>query len=105
MLRLPNSVTGLMSHPVSGDTVLQHEIVAEQASSLGHAGRRAEKALGRLAAVDSDDGQELQRCLYAAADAVHCYFIQRELCGLRKHDDVISDLSIPGNVLARLGAR
>ncbi|WP_336069709.1 DUF6665 family protein [Nitratireductor rhodophyticola] len=105
MLRLPGSVTGLVPHPLSGDTVLQHEIVAEQASSLGHAGRRVEKALLRLAAADPADSQEVERLLHAAADAVHGYFIQRELCGLRRHDDVIADLSIPGRVLARLGAR
>jgi hypothetical protein len=32
------------------------------------------------------------------------YFVQRELVGFRKHNDVIQELSIPGEVLAGLGA-
>ncbi|MCR4265748.1 DUF6665 family protein [Nitratireductor sp. ZSWI3] len=105
MLRLPNTVTGLVPHPVSGDVVLQQEIAAEQASSLGHAGRRVEAALKRLSTADGADEDEARRLLFAAADAVHGYFIQRELCGLRNHEAVIRDLGIPARVLARLGAR
>ncbi|CAN0655731.1 MULTISPECIES: DUF6665 family protein [Nitratireductor] len=104
MLKMPSSITGLVSHPLSGDTVLQHEIAAEQASSLGHAGRRVEKALARLSEADESDAEARDRLLHAAADAVHGYFIQRELCGMRRHDDVIKDMAIPGRVLARLGA-
>jgi hypothetical protein len=40
-----------------------------------------------------------------AAAAVHAYFIQRELCGFRRHDDVIREMGIPRSVLVRLGAR
>jgi hypothetical protein len=39
-----------------------------------------------------------------AAQAVYAYFIQRELCGLRRHRDVIREYAIPDEVLARLGA-
>lgn len=105
MLRLPNSITGLVPHPVSGDTVLQQEIAAEQASSLGHAGKRAETALERLAAFEGKDEAQRLALLQAASDAVHGYFIQRELCGMRKHDAVIQEMRIPRRVLARLGAR
>jgi len=105
MLRLPNSITGLVPHPVSGDTVLQQEIAAEQASSLGHAGKRVEKALERLSAYDGKDETQKKALLQAASDAVHGYFIQRELCGMRKHDAVIHEMGIPRRVLARLGAR
>ena len=105
MLRVPNSITGLVPHPISGDAVLQQEIVAEQASSLGHAGHRAAAALQRLAEDDGTDAERAQSLLQAAADAVHGYFIQRELCGFRGHDAVIGDLGIPRRVLARLGAR
>lgn len=105
MLKLPNTITGLVPHPISGDTVLQQEILAEQASSLGHAGRRAEAALLRLAQDDATDEARARHLLQVAAEAVHGYFIQRELCGLRGHDAVIRDLGIPQRVLARLGAR
>ena len=42
--------------------------------------------------------------LKAAAVAVHHYFIQRELMGMRRHDGVIREYGIPRAVLARLGA-
>lgn len=87
----------------TGDAGLDHEILAEKAASLGRAGRRAELCLGRLRAHAGDDRQR-NELLKHAADAVYAYFIQRELCGFRRHDDVIRELSIPREVLARLGA-
>ena len=37
-------------------------------------------------------------------DAVWRYFVQRELCGFRRHNDVIRDLDIPPVVLNGIGA-
>ena len=51
------------------------------------------------------DGNTLTFADKDAADAVYAFFIQRELCGLRRHDAVIRDLRIPREVLVRLGAR
>ena len=39
-----------------------------------------------------------------AREAVWAYFVQRELIGFRKHNDVIQELKIPPEVLAGLGA-
>ncbi|MGB3391397.1 MAG: DUF6665 family protein [Pseudaminobacter sp.] len=89
--------------PESGVNMLEHEMLAEMAASLGRAGERAEICLARLGQV-ARESPERTRLLKEAAAAVHAYFIQRELCGLRRHDDVIRDLRIPGQVLARLGA-
>jgi hypothetical protein len=74
------------------------------ASSLGRAGRRVEETLARLAAAEAGDPMRPD-LLADAADAVYWYFIQRELCGLRRHADVIREYAIPKAVLARLGAR
>ncbi|MEI5681001.1 MULTISPECIES: DUF6665 family protein [unclassified Mesorhizobium] len=96
---------GKYSHPSqdTGFNVLEHEMLAEMAVSLGRAGQRAEEALALLRNHQGDaDGRT--RLLKATARAVHAYFIQRELCGLRRHDDVIRDLAIPKEVLVRLGA-
>ncbi|MCR8724750.1 DUF6665 family protein [Frigidibacter sp. ROC022] len=82
----------------TGQSTLEHEMRAEQASALGHAGRRVEAALAALT-----DGDEAR--LGDAAEAVWRYFIQREACGLRDHRPVIRALGIPARVLARLGAR
>ena len=38
-------------------------------------------------------------------EAVYAYFIQREVCGFRRHDEIIREFAIPQEVLARLGAR
>jgi hypothetical protein len=93
---------------------LGHEILAEKASALGRAGEKAESALARLKAhagapADSPPApghDSLRKALLKeAAEAVHAFFIQRELCGLRRHDAVIRELGIPREVLVRLGAK
>lgn len=87
------------------------EILAEKASALGRAGERAEACLARLrahgAAPEAGPDHDSRRAelLKQAAEAVHGFFIQRELCGLRRHDAVIRDLGIPRAVLVRLGAK
>lgn len=92
------------SNPESGVNVLEHEMLAEMAVSLGRAGERASLCLARLRQVPAESAEERGRLLKEAAAAVHAYFIQRELCGLRRHDEVIRDLQIPRQVLVRLGA-
>lgn len=92
------------SAPESGVNVLEHEMLAEMAASLGRAGERAEICLARLREAPREPPDERERLLKEAAAAVHAYFIQRELCGLRRHDNVIRDLQIPNLVLVRLGA-
>lgn len=88
----------------SGLDLLGHEILAEKAAALGKAGEKARVALGRLkAAPRGEEGREA--ALKAAAEAVHAYFIQRELCGFRRHEAIIREYEIPGAVLARLGAK
>lgn len=83
--------------------VLEYEFLAEKAAALGRSGDRVGEALARLNAHQGDADQR-RLLLKAAAEAVYAYFIQRELCGLRKHDDAIRDCAIPLEVLVRLGA-
>jgi hypothetical protein len=82
---------------------LDYELAAEMAATLGRAGKQAETLLAILEALPADD-PERQTALKAAAKAVHAYFIQRELCGMRRHDAVIREMRIPQAVLVRLGA-
>ena len=87
--------------------VLEYEFLAEKAAALGRAGDRVGEALGKLNAHDAANGGDAEArrvLLKVAADAVYAYFIQRELCGLRRHDDAIRDYAIPKEVLLRLGA-
>lgn len=80
------------------------EIMGEKASALGRAGEKVEKAIAALEA-HTGDGAVRHRLVVQAAEAVYGYFIQRELCGFKRHHDVVADYRIPREVLARLGAR
>jgi hypothetical protein len=83
---------------------LDYEIAGEMASALGRAGRRVEETLARLREKE-EDLDARPALLRDAAEAVHAYFIQRELCGMRRHDAVIREYDIPKAVLVRLGAK
>jgi hypothetical protein len=96
-MRLPPAATEASSH------ALDHEILAEKAASLGRAAQSVEAALDNLRSHHGDAaGRNV--LVKEAADAVYAYFIQRELCGWRRHDEIIRDYGIPKEVLARLGA-
>ena len=104
-LRLPGSITVERAAVATGLQPIELEIMGEMASSLGHAGRRVEAAMANLQSSEAPIGSaDRDLLLKAAAKAVHAYFIQRELCGLRRHDDVIREMRIPRAVLVRLGA-
>lgn len=75
--------------------------MGEKAASLGRAGEQVQLTLRRLA---EGRPEARERLLREAVQAVYAYFIQRELCGLRRHADVIREYAIPAEVLARLGA-
>ena len=96
-----------LSRPPSlatGFDVLSHELRAEAAAALGHAGRKVEATLAALKAHEGD-AEERAAKLKAAAEAVYAYFIQRELLGLRNTALTVRDYGIPDEVLLRLGAR
>lgn len=101
-LRLPGS-TDLSMRGRTGLEVLDYEIVEEMATALGAAGRKVEQVMARLHA-HSGDAESRKALLKEAAAAVYAYFIQRELCGLRRHQDAIREYRIPNEVLVRLGA-
>jgi hypothetical protein len=88
----------------SGLDLLGHEIMAEKAAALGRAGERARLAVETLNAHPAGAAGR-EALLKAAAEAVHAYFIQRELCGFRRHETIIREYQIPRAVLARLGAK
>jgi hypothetical protein len=100
-LRMPQSLTKRLRFE-TGEAVLQHELLAEQAASLGRMGEKLETALAALRQAD-----ELARpaALRSAADACWCFFVQREVMGLRDRAAVIAHYGIPREVLNRIGAR
>lgn len=90
----------------SGFNVLEYELMAERANSLGRHGRKVESALRDLKAWDAGRQGDRAResLLNEASDAVWALFVQREICGLRNSRDVIQRYDIPEAVLARLGS-
>lgn len=99
-------VPDLVARPSASEQafdLLGHEIAGEMASALGRAGGQVQTTIAALEATPADDPAR-QEALRAAARAVHAYFIQRELCGMRRHDAVIREYRIPRAVLVRLGA-
>ena len=100
-LRMPESFTRRLPGE-SFETAVNHEIAEEQAASLGRMGRKAEAALATLKA---HQGEGCAAVLKAASDAVWCYFVQREVMGLRDRVQIVADYQIPREVMVRLGAR
>ncbi len=90
----------------SGLNVLEYELRAERANSLGRSGLKAEAALADLKAWNEQrHGREQREALLKkAAAAVWDLFVQREICGLRNSRDVIQRYAIPDEVLVRLGS-
>lgn len=88
-----------MVRPEAGTSALEHEILAERASSLSAAERRVIKALQGLKTE-----QDRSYWLGEAQQAVWAYFVQRELIGFRRHQDIVRELGIPPEVLNGLGA-
>ena len=101
-LRMPQNLARRLGAE-TGDAVLRHELLEEQAQSLGRAGRKVEAALKTLADHPAGEGRAV--ALKVAADAVWSFLVPREVMGLRDRTAVIAQYDIPREVLARLGAR
>ena len=85
---------------------LDYEIAQEQASALGRLGRALEAALGALSGHDAEHPQRdstRAQLLQDASDALWCFMVQREACGLRDPWPVIRDYRVPAEVYARMG--
>ncbi|WP_196258770.1 DUF6665 family protein [Pelagibacterium limicola] len=87
-------------NPEGGQAVLEHEIMAERASSLNAAEAKVAKTMDALRAAGPDDNAD---ALSNAREAVWAYFVQRELIGFKRHHDVITAFGIPREVLNGLG--
>jgi hypothetical protein len=87
--------------------LLEADMLAEKASSLGHHGRLVEAAMAALRTFDAmpgGDPAERLKLVRKAAREVWAFFVQRELCGLRDQKQIVKDYGIPAEVLVRLGA-
>jgi hypothetical protein len=57
------------------------------------------------AALRAHEGEGRAQVLKAAADAVWCFLVQREVLGLRDRAAIVAQYDIPREVMVRLGAR
>ena len=99
--RKPNEI-GFGSSRETGASALERALKGESAANLGRLGRAVQTALLALRAAPAS---QLEASEYACAEAVWQYFVQRESCGLTRHDAVIEAYAIPASVLAKVGAR
>jgi hypothetical protein len=86
---------------------LDYEMAQERASALGRLGRALEAALGALSDYDSSRGaRDVARAqlVQDASDALWCFMVQREACGLRDPRPVLRHYGVPAEVHARMGA-
>jgi len=100
------------------ESALDYEIAQEQAAALGRLGRALEAALAALsrhdhANTDSDGnstnrplpaGPLRERLVQEASDALWCFVVQREACGLRDQRSIIREYGVPVEVRNRMGA-
>ena len=85
-----------------GASALKRALAGEAAANLGRLGGAVERALARLREASNATREEAE---YGCAEAVWLYFVQREACGLPRHEAVIEAYGIPASVLAKVGAR
>jgi len=98
------------------ESVLGYEIAQEQAAALGRLGRALEAALAALSEHDGQRGQSgdrpdreavsavRERLLQEAGNALWCFVVQREACGLRDQRAIMREYRVPAEVQNRMGA-
>ena len=90
---------------------LDYEIAQEQASALGRVGRALEAALAALTEYDRGHPEpkanqptaKRSRLVAEAGEALWCFMVQREACGLRDPRPVMRDYRVPAEVQNRMG--
>ena len=95
--------------------ILDYELAQEKASALGRLGRQLESSLAALAEFDgrhppgaartAEAGRRRAALVAAAGTALWYFVVQREACGLRDGPQVFCLYGVPGEVVARMGAR
>ena len=108
MVRLPKNLSTNFTFKSgvikTGESTLEHELLAEKAHSLGLAANTLTKALNALKDFTGTQNAR-DRAVQDAANAAQAYFIQRELMGMNDHSHPIAHYEIPKDVLARIGAK
>ncbi|WP_419907598.1 DUF6665 family protein [Hoeflea sp.] len=96
--------------PETGAGILDGEIMAEMAASIGRAGRAMERALDELKDHDAQPpgaGSDARRkeLVQTAAHRAWMLFVQYEMAGLSSQSQLVRRYGIPPEVLVRVGIR
>jgi len=106
MVRLPKNLSTNFTFKSgvikTGESTLEHELLAEKAHSLGLAANKLENSLETLRSFSGKADSRVV-VLQATAESVQAYFIQRELMGMTDHTHPIEHYNIPMEVLAKVG--
>lgn len=99
----------------AGQDVLEHEILAEQAATIGRLAQDLQNALDALrnfdrqsdSATTAADRRAAQRSrlVDAAAYALWNFVVQRDCSGFRWTEQVLKDYAVPAEVRANMGVR
>ena len=87
---------------------VSRELAEERAAAMGRAGRRLTDALAALEEEDAASGGAgvgRRALLEDARDALFCFVVQREACGLRDTASIIRELAVPREVWLWMGPR
>lgn len=92
----------------SGASILDGEIMAEMAATLGRAGRALEAVLLTLESLPENPDGETEKnrretLLQDATTKAWALIIQYELCGLSNQNNLVRRYNIPAEVMARVG--
>lgn len=103
-LRMPQHLSEA-AHVDSGEAQLRFRLMEEIDTSVGHTERDVEQTLQTLRAHDPADLEGRRPLLEAATDAVWRLIVQHEACDCSDHRELIERYRIPGEVMARIGAK
>lgn len=104
-MRLPKAFSTNAEDPVSA--ALQQEILVEKADTLARLNKKLEAALKRIPDVGAEasevEREQLDQRIAQAGEALWHVTIQRELCGLTRHDTFFDHMRVPLAVRLRAG--
>jgi hypothetical protein len=98
----------------TGEAVLEHELRAEQAATMGRLARDLRTSLDALGGFDTRpstatmtaERRRLKRAILvdAAGDALWNFVVQLECSGFRTIDRILEAYAVPAEVQAKMGA-
>ncbi|MXN63399.1 hypothetical protein GR183_00650 [Stappia sp. GBMRC 2046] len=112
-VRPPRQFTASQQDPLT--RALEQEVLGEKADTLARLMTRLEKALAKLSAheeriaeaetagAEAPDPAQRPRLVAEAGEALWHVIIQRELCGMRRHDGLMRQMGVPKAVRLSMG--